>query len=129
MAEENNRRSFLPSHSECRSNGSTDSFSRHQNQKLQVGPRIFGPFISKSTQRLGLVGDRYPPGPLEGQKTLRKALGPVVCKVIPSWAWGGTSDEVDLTQDWINANPDDPINLSNHSDDPTFSYSVLIHRN
>jgi hypothetical protein len=32
------------------------------------------------------VGDRYPPGPLEGQKTSRKALGPIVHKVIPSWA-------------------------------------------
>jgi hypothetical protein len=41
------------------------------------------------------VGDRYPPGPLEGQKTSRKALGPIVRKVIPSWAWGGTFGEVD----------------------------------
>jgi hypothetical protein len=41
------------------------------------------------------VGDRYPPGPLEGQKTSRKDLGPIVRKVIPSWAWGGTSGEVD----------------------------------
>jgi hypothetical protein len=38
----------------------------YQNQKLQAGPRILGPFISKSTQRLGFVGDGYPPGPLEG---------------------------------------------------------------
>jgi hypothetical protein len=35
-------------------------------KKPQAGPGIFGPVISKSTQRLGLVGDRYPPGPLEG---------------------------------------------------------------
>jgi hypothetical protein len=33
----------------------------------QVGPRTFESIVSKSTQRLGLVGDRYPPGPLEGE--------------------------------------------------------------
>jgi hypothetical protein len=33
---------------------------------LQAGPGIFGLITSKSTQRSGLVGDRYPPGPLEG---------------------------------------------------------------
>jgi hypothetical protein len=32
------------------------------------GPGTFESIISKSTQRLGLVGDRYPPGPLEGEK-------------------------------------------------------------
>jgi hypothetical protein len=51
MAEENNRRLFLPSHSEFRSNDSTAYFQSipYQNKKLQAGPRIFGPFISKST--------------------------------------------------------------------------------
>jgi hypothetical protein len=63
-------------------------------KKPQAGPGIFGPVISKSTQRLGLVGDRYPPSPLEGQKTSRQALGPIVRKVISSWAWGGTPVKV-----------------------------------
>jgi hypothetical protein len=52
----------------------------------RVGPRIFGLIISKSAQRLGLVGDRYPPGPLEGKKALRGALGQLPRKAIPSWA-------------------------------------------
>jgi hypothetical protein len=34
------------------------------------------------------VGDRYPPGPLEGKKASRKALGLLSRKAIPSWARG-----------------------------------------
>jgi hypothetical protein len=37
----------------------------------------------------GLVGDRYPPGPLEGKKVSREALGLLSRKAIPSWARGG----------------------------------------
>ena len=32
------------------------------------------------------MGDRYPPGPLEGKKALRGALGQLPRKAIPSWA-------------------------------------------
>jgi hypothetical protein len=86
MAEENNRRSFLPSHSEFGSNGSPDLFSRHQNQKLQAGPRIFGPIISKSTQRSGACGGQISLGSTGRLKTSRKALGPIIREVVPSWA-------------------------------------------
>jgi hypothetical protein len=41
------------------------------------------------------MGDRYPPGPLEGLKTSRKALGPIFRKAISSWASGGASSKVD----------------------------------
>jgi hypothetical protein len=34
------------------------------------------------------VGDGYPPGPLEGKKASRKALGLLSRKVVPSWARG-----------------------------------------
>jgi hypothetical protein len=37
----------------------------------------------------GLVGDRYPLGPLEGKKASRKALGLLSRKAIPLWARGG----------------------------------------
>jgi hypothetical protein len=33
-----------------------------------------------------VVGDRYPPGPLEGKEASREALGQLPRKVIPSWA-------------------------------------------
>jgi hypothetical protein len=56
-AEGDNKKSFLPDYPE-----STSCYK----QRPQAGLRIFGPIISKSTQRSGLVGDRYPPGPLEG---------------------------------------------------------------
>jgi hypothetical protein len=35
-----------------------------------------------------LVGDRYPPSPLEGKKASREALGLLSRKAIPSWARG-----------------------------------------
>jgi hypothetical protein len=41
------------------------------------------------------VGDRYPPGPLEGKKASRKASGPLFRKAIPSWARGGMSGRMD----------------------------------
>jgi hypothetical protein len=34
----------------------------------------------------GGVGDRYPPGPLEGKKASREALSQLPHKAIPSWA-------------------------------------------
>jgi hypothetical protein len=46
----------------------------YQNQKLQAGPRIFGPFISKSTQRLGACGGRISPGSTGRIKDLEKGL-------------------------------------------------------
>jgi hypothetical protein len=41
------------------------------------------------------VGDRYPPGPLEGKKASQKASGPLFRKAIPSWARGGMSGRMD----------------------------------
>jgi hypothetical protein len=64
--------------------------------KSQAGPRIFGLIISKSTQRLGACGDGYPPGPLEGKKASRKALGLLSHKVVPLWARG------ELLEEWAN---------------------------
>jgi hypothetical protein len=37
---------------------------------------------------LDVVGDRYPPGPVEGKKASRKALGLLSRKATPSWARG-----------------------------------------
>ena len=44
-----------------------------------------------------LVGDGYPPGPLEGKKASRKVLGLSSCKAIPSWAMG------ELLVEWADA--------------------------
>jgi hypothetical protein len=38
-----------------------------------------------TTRRGPVVGDRYPPGPLEGKKASRGALGQLPRKAIPSW--------------------------------------------
>jgi hypothetical protein len=56
-AEGDNKESFLPDYPE--------SISCHK-QRPQAGPRIFGPIISKSTQRSGACGGQISPGPLEG---------------------------------------------------------------
>jgi hypothetical protein len=40
------------------------------------------------------VGDRYPPGPLEGEKDSRGATGQLPYKAIPSWA------ELELVAEW-----------------------------
>jgi hypothetical protein len=42
-----------------------------------------------------VVGDRYPPGPLEGKKASRKAPGPLLHEAIPSLARGGTFNRTD----------------------------------
>jgi hypothetical protein len=67
----------------------------YQNQKLQAGPRIFGPFISKSTQRLGACGTDIPRVHWKAKRPRERPAGPIIRKVIPSWAWGGTSGKVD----------------------------------
>jgi hypothetical protein len=43
------------------------------------------------------VGDGYPPGPLEGKKASRKALGLLARKAVPSWARG------ELLAEWAGA--------------------------
>jgi hypothetical protein len=45
----------------------------------------------------GLVGDKYPPCPLEGKKASREALGLLSHKTIPSWARG------ELLVEWADA--------------------------
>jgi hypothetical protein len=45
-------------------------------KKLQAEPRIFGPVISKSTQRSGTCGGQISPGSTGRLKDLTKGLGP-----------------------------------------------------
>jgi hypothetical protein len=49
-----------------------DRLIPYQNQKLQAGPRIFGPVISKSTQRSGACGGWISPGSTGRIKDLTK---------------------------------------------------------
>ena len=64
-AEGDSKKSFLPEYPE--------SNSCHK-QRPQAGPRIFGPIISKSTQRLGACGGQISPGSTERLKDLAKGL-------------------------------------------------------
>jgi hypothetical protein len=58
------------------------------NTESQAGPRIFGLLFQNQLKDWRLVGDGYPPGPLEGKKASRNALGLLSRKVVPSWARG-----------------------------------------
>jgi hypothetical protein len=52
----------------------------------QMWPSIPSP---RRTSQKNLVGDRYPPGTLEDNKTSQKALSLLSLEAIPSWARGG----------------------------------------
>jgi hypothetical protein len=62
-AEGDSKESFLPNYPE--------SISCHK-QRPQAGPRIFGPIISKSTQRSGACGGQISPGSTGRIKDLMK---------------------------------------------------------
>jgi hypothetical protein len=62
-AEGDSKKSFLPN---C-----PESISCHK-QRPQAGPRIFGPIISKSTQRSGACGGQISPGSTGRIKDLTK---------------------------------------------------------
>jgi hypothetical protein len=62
-AEGDSKKSFLPDYPE--------SISCHK-QRPQAGPRIFGPIISKSTQRSGACGGQISPGSTGRIKDLTK---------------------------------------------------------
>jgi hypothetical protein len=57
-----------------------------QNRELDL--ESLGWLFQNQLKDWGLVGDRYPPGPLEGKKASRKALGLLSRKATPSWAMG-----------------------------------------
>jgi hypothetical protein len=44
---------------------------------------------------MGIVGDRYPPGPLKSKRPHERPKGPINHKVILSWAWGETTSRAD----------------------------------
>jgi hypothetical protein len=64
-AEGDSKKSFLPN---C-----PESISCHK-RRPQAGPRIFGPIISKSTQRSGACGGQISPGSTGRIKDLTKGL-------------------------------------------------------
>jgi hypothetical protein len=67
----------------------------NQNRKLDL--ESLGWLFQNQLKDWGLVGDGYPPGPLEGKKASRKASGLLSRKVVPSWARG------ELMAEWADA--------------------------
>jgi hypothetical protein len=82
-AEGDNKKSFLPNYPE--------SISCHK-RRPQAGPRIFGPSISKSTQRSGACGGQISPGSTRRIKDLTK--GPRAQQIVRSLPHGpGRNDQ------------------------------------
>jgi hypothetical protein len=112
-AEGDSKKSFLPDYLE--------SISCHK-QRPQAGPGIFGPIISKSTQKIGgLWGTDIPRVHWKDKRPHERPEGPIIRKVIPSWAWGRMTSEVDRHKAGsARAQTAQQCRASNHSRDPTF---------
>jgi hypothetical protein len=66
--------------------GSTATTTPPSRQASHSGaPRPHWRSYQRETFRLTGVGDRYPPGPLEGERSSRGASGQLPCKAIPLW--------------------------------------------
>jgi hypothetical protein len=101
-------------------------------QRLQAGPRIFGPSISKSTQIKigGLWGIDIPRVHWKDKRPHKRPKGPINRKVIPSWAWGGTTSEADWPKAGsVRAQTARWLQASNHNSNPTFPRWNLVQRN
>jgi hypothetical protein len=89
MSREDNKRSFLPSHSELEAPTRQAYF-----KTASLTWNLWADYFKINSKIGGLWGTDIP-GPLEGKKASRKALGPLFHKATPSWARGGTSDRMD----------------------------------
>jgi hypothetical protein len=58
------------------------------------------------------VGDRYPPGPLEGKRTSRGVSGQLPRKAIPSWAGAKATSEMGRPEKATDSNPSIPSNCA-----------------
>jgi hypothetical protein len=87
----------------ARGNDLADMF---QNRKLDL--ESLGRLFQNHHKDWGLVGDRYPPGPLEGKKASRKALGPLFREAMPSWA------REELSTERINSSPCGSLNSKHY---------------
>jgi hypothetical protein len=54
-------------------------------------------YVFSATMLDGIVGDRYPPGPLKSKRPHERPKGPINHKVILSWAWGETTHKAEKT--------------------------------
>jgi hypothetical protein len=75
MAGEDNRILFLPSYSEFRSNNPMGIFSKTfltEIKSCKMDLESLGRLFQNQLKDWGLVGDRYPSGPLEGKKASRR---------------------------------------------------------
>jgi hypothetical protein len=97
VPKKDNRRLFLLNCLEFGSNDLTSVFSKRPLPKIktQAGPRIFGPIISKSTQRLGACGGQISLGSTRRLEGLAKGFGSIISQGHPFVGQGGTAGGMD----------------------------------
>jgi hypothetical protein len=122
---------FLLSHLELRSNvqqvhlWSAHHQSENQNRKLDLESLAW--LFQNQLKDWGLVGDEYPPGPLEG---LAKGFGPIVLQGRPFVGQGRTASRMGRRREWADSGPGGSPDLSIiHSSDPILPRDTLGHRN
>jgi hypothetical protein len=122
MTWEDNRRSFLPSYSEFRSNNSTALFSKHSlpiSKTTSWTYNFWADYFKINSKIRGLWGGQISPESTRRLEDLTKGLGPIVSQGHPFVGLGRNVWQNGSTQDWINSSPGDPMNSSIiHSSDP-----------
>ena len=98
--------------------------------KPQAGPRIFGPIISKSTQRLGACGGQISLGSTRRLEGLAKGFESIVLQGHPFVGQRRTAGRMGRRREWANAGQGGSWGFSIiHSSDPILPRDHLGHRN
>jgi hypothetical protein len=112
--------------------GSEELVKEYTMKQLAINFRNWRSEMNTKFAKKGLdptVGDRYPPGPLEGWKASRKAL-PIISQGHPFMGQGRNFWRNGLTQDWIDSGPDGSLDPGIiHSIDLTLPRGALRRRN
>jgi hypothetical protein len=96
--EQDSKRSFLPDHSELRGSDPAGLFSRHFLLKSKTTSwtlDLWAGYFKINPKIGGLWGTDIPRVHQKDKMPREGPVGPIIRKVIPSWAWGGTSNKLD----------------------------------
>jgi hypothetical protein len=96
--EEDSKRSFLPDHSEFRGSDLACLLSRHFSLKSKTTSwtlDLWAGYFKINPKIEGLWGTNIPRVHQKDKMPREGPVGPIICKVIPLWAWGGTAKKPD----------------------------------
>jgi hypothetical protein len=96
--EQDSKRSFLPDHSELRGSDPAGLFSRHFLLKSKTTSwtlDLWAGYFKINPKIGGLWGTDIPRVHQKDKMPREGPVGPIIRKVIPSWAWGETANKPD----------------------------------